>query len=282
MRQVQFPCSPLDPLPAPALASQQLQFRPVRVFCSRTRRRWRNNCRSARAVNERSAESSSRLASPGLVLPLQAVQNQGRAWGFLPRALQKGWRRQKHSRGTPRDRLSEVLWLVLSGTQTACESPEPPATFADPRRVLQRPGRLPVVLHADSRHALAGFGSGSSGFFLSAAQGSAQLCCELRPRAALWVSSWGTELGSSVSSPEFCFNDSGGWISSVRSGSGKEAPCGSRSRAPLPKDGLSRLPSRRWVLGHCSSNHPQGAEQGAQALPSPLAPAGTSLRFKWT
>lgn len=32
------------------------------------------------------------------MLPLQAVKNQGKAWGFLPRMPKKDWRRQEHNR----------------------------------------------------------------------------------------------------------------------------------------------------------------------------------------
>lgn len=169
-----------------ALASQQLRFRPVRVFDCR---HCGNNCRAAKAINEHGAGSSSRLASPGLILALQAVQNQGRAWGFLPATPRKGWRRQKHNRGTLRDRMSPALRLLLSGTQTACEA-EPHAAFAGPRCVLQRPRRLPVVFSADLQCCLAGFGSGSSFFFsvcsprqcsavLRAMQGSCCVCTQL-------------------------------------------------------------------------------------------------------
>lgn len=102
-----------------------------------------------------------------------------------------------------------------------------------------------MVFHTDSQCSLAGFSSGSSFFFFCLQPEAVLGCAESNAgrlpclHTALGVSSWGTELGSSVSSPEFCFNSLGGWILSIRSGSGKEVPCRSRSRAGM----LPQLPS---------------------------------------
>lgn len=102
-----------------------------------------------------------------------------------------------------------------------------------------------MVFRADLQCSLAGFGSGSSFFFFCLQPEAVLGCAESNTRplpclhTALGVSSWGTELSSSISSPEFCFNSLGGRILSIRSGSGKEVPHRSHSRAGM----LSQLPS---------------------------------------